>query len=158
MGRPIKAHLVNRSNRPVNRSKPVALELLNSNLNPTGLDRFPVKPVRYTGTGVRRFDRTGRIRKPCPRLHRSLMRYNFSLRRLVHISTEWIIVIRMAAVYEFQSKIKEEQKKSKLVLKLKQHWWSSQHSNSASWRPTPQASRVRTRRLRVDFSGVEPSL
>ena len=59
-----EAHLVNMSNRPANRSKPVALELLNSNLNPTGLDRFPVKPVRYTGTGAHRFDRTGRIRKP----------------------------------------------------------------------------------------------
>jgi len=64
MERPIKAHLVNRSNRPVYRSKPVALGILNSNLNPTGLDRFPVKPVRYTGTGARRFDRTGRICKP----------------------------------------------------------------------------------------------
>ena len=64
MGRPIKANLVNQSNRPVYRSKPVALGILNSNLNPTGLDQFSVKPVRYTGIGVRRFDRTGRICKP----------------------------------------------------------------------------------------------
>ena len=27
-------------------------------------DRFPAKPVRYTGTGPRRFDRTGRLIKP----------------------------------------------------------------------------------------------
>ena len=67
MGRPIKTHLVNQSNRsyrPVNRSKPVTLWFLNSNLNPTGLDQFPVKPVRYTGTGARRFDWTGQICKP----------------------------------------------------------------------------------------------
>ena len=38
-----------------------------------------------------------------------------------HILAEWIIADCMAAVYGFQSKIKEEQKESKLVLKLKQH-------------------------------------
>ena len=86
MRRLIKTHLVNRSNRPVNRSKPVTyailnldlnsnrsnrlvnrsnrsvyryepveLSFLNSNLNLTGFYRFPAKPVRYTGTGPRRF-------------------------------------------------------------------------------------------------------
>ena len=84
MRRPIKAHLVNRSNRPVYRSKPVThailyldlnsnrsnrliyryepveLSFLNSNLNSTGIDRFPAKPDRYTGTGPRRFGRSGR--------------------------------------------------------------------------------------------------
>ena len=85
MRRPIKAHLVNRSNRPVYRSKPVThailnldlnsnrsvnrpvyryepveLSFLNSNLNSTGTDRFPTKPDRYTGTGPRRFGRSGR--------------------------------------------------------------------------------------------------
>ena len=95
MRRPIKAHLVNRSNRPVYRSKPVThailnldlnsnrsnrpvnwsnrtvyryepveLSILNSNLNLTGFYRFTAKPVRYTGTGHRRFDRTGRLIKP----------------------------------------------------------------------------------------------
>ena len=46
MRRPIKAHLVNRSNRPVNRSnrpvyryEPVELSFLNSNLNLTGFYR-----------------------------------------------------------------------------------------------------------------------
>ena len=61
MRRPIKAHLVNRSNRPVNRSnqpvnrsnrpvyryEPVELSFLNSNLNATGTDQFPAKPDRY---------------------------------------------------------------------------------------------------------------
>ena len=84
MRRPIKAHLVNRSNRPVYRSKPIThailnldlnsnqsnrpvyryepveLSFLNSNLNSTGTDRFPAKPDRYTGTGPRRFGRSGR--------------------------------------------------------------------------------------------------
>jgi len=98
MRRPIKAHLINRSNRPVNRSnrpvyrskpvthailnldlnsnrsnrpvnrsnrpvyryEPVELSFLNSNLNSTGTDRFPAKPDRYTGTGPRRFGRSGR--------------------------------------------------------------------------------------------------
>ena len=77
MRRPIKAHLVNRSNRPVYRSKPVTHAILhldlNSNrpvnryepvelsfLNSTGTDRFPAKPDRYTGTGPRRFGRSGR--------------------------------------------------------------------------------------------------
>ena len=88
MRRPIKAHLVNRSNRPVYRSKPVThvilnldlnsnrsvnrsnrpvyryepveLSFLNSNLNSTGTDRFPAKPDLYTGTGPRRFGRSGR--------------------------------------------------------------------------------------------------
>ena len=92
MRQPIKAHLVNRSNRPVNRSnravyrfkpvthailnldlnsnrpvyqnEPVELSFFNSNLNSTGTDRFPAKPDRYTGTGPRRFDRTGRLIKP----------------------------------------------------------------------------------------------
>ena len=85
MRRPIKAHLVNRSNwsvyrskpvthailnldlnsnRPVYRYEPVELSFLNSNLNLTGFYRFPAKPVRYTGTGPRRFDRTGRLIKP----------------------------------------------------------------------------------------------
>src|SRR6185437_2038819 len=101
MRRPTKAHLVNRSNRPVNRSnrpvyrskpvthailnldlnsnrsnrpvnrsnlpvyryEPVELSFLNSNLNSTGTDLFPTKPDRYTGTGPRRFGRSGR--KPC---------------------------------------------------------------------------------------------
>ena len=69
MRRPIKTHLVNRSNRSVYRSKPVThailnldlnsnwsnrpvyryepveLSFLNSNLNSTGTDRFPAKPV-----------------------------------------------------------------------------------------------------------------
>ena len=69
MRRPIKAHLVNRSNRPVYHSKPVThailnldlnsnrpvyryepieLSFLNSNLNLTSTDRFPAKPDRYT--------------------------------------------------------------------------------------------------------------
>jgi len=88
MRRPIKAYLVNRSNWPVNQSnrpvyrsklvthtilnldlksnrpvyryEPVELSFLNSNLNLTGTDRFPAKPDRYTGTGPRRFGRTGR--------------------------------------------------------------------------------------------------
>jgi len=88
MRRSIKAHLVNRSNRPVYRSKPVThailnldlnsnrsvnrsnrlvyryepveLSFLNSNLNSTGTDQFPVKPDRYTGTGPRRFGRSDR--------------------------------------------------------------------------------------------------
>ena len=81
MRRPIKAHLVNRSNRPVYHSKPVThailnldlnsnrlvyryepveLSFLNSNLNSTGTDRFPTKPDRYTGTGPRRFGWSGR--------------------------------------------------------------------------------------------------
>ena len=42
---------VNWSNWPVNQYEPFALWLLNSNLTSTGLDRFPTKPVRYTGTG-----------------------------------------------------------------------------------------------------------
>ena len=100
MRRPIKAHLVNRSNRPVNRSnrpvyrsKPVThavlnldlnsnrpvnrsnrtvnryerveLSFLNSNLNLTGFYQQPVKPVRFTGTGVLRFGVTGWEKKPC---------------------------------------------------------------------------------------------
>ena len=96
MRRPIKAHLINRSNRPVNRSnrpvyrskpdthailnldlnsnrsnrpvnryEPVELSFLNSNLNLTGFYRFPAKPVWYTGTRPRRFDRTGWLIKPC---------------------------------------------------------------------------------------------
>ena len=84
MRRSIKTHLVNRSNRPVYRSKPVThvilnldlnsnrsnrpvywyesveLSFLNSNLNLAGTDRFPAKPDRYTGTGPRRFGRSGR--------------------------------------------------------------------------------------------------
>ena len=84
MRRPIKAHLVNRSNRPLYHSKSVThailnldlnsnrsnwpvyryetveLSFLNSNLNSTGTDRFPAKPDRYTGTGPRRFGRSGR--------------------------------------------------------------------------------------------------
>ena len=48
------------SNRPVYRSEPFALRILNSNLTSTGTDRFPTKPVRYTGTGPGRFGRTGR--------------------------------------------------------------------------------------------------
>ena len=84
MRRPINAHLVNRSNRPVYRSKPVThailnldlnsnrsnwpvyryepveLSFLNSNLNSTDTDRFPAKPDRYTGTGLHRFGRTDR--------------------------------------------------------------------------------------------------
>ena len=86
MRRPIKAHLVN---RPVYRSKPVTHAILNLNLNSnrpinrsnrpvyqyepveliflnsTGTDRFPAKPDRYTGTGARRFGRSGRKLKPC---------------------------------------------------------------------------------------------
>src|SRR6185312_6074258 len=95
MRRSIKAHLVNRSNQPVYRSKPathailnldlnsnrsnrpvnrsnqpvywyelIELSFLNSNLNLTGFYRFPAKPVRYTGTESRRFDRTDRLIKP----------------------------------------------------------------------------------------------
>ena len=84
MKRPIKAHLVNWSNRPVYRSKPVThailnldlnsnwsnwpvyryepveLSFLNSNLNLTGFYRFPAKPVQYTGTGPGRFGRSDR--------------------------------------------------------------------------------------------------
>ena len=84
MRRPIKTHLVNRSNRPVYRSNPVThvilnlylnsnrsnrpvyryepvkLSFFNSNLNSTGPGRFPTKPDRYTGTGPRRFGRSGR--------------------------------------------------------------------------------------------------
>ena len=80
MKRLIKAHLVNRSNRPVYRSKPVTHAILNldlnsnrsnrpvyryepvelSVLNSTGTDRFSAKPDRYTGTGARRFGRSGR--------------------------------------------------------------------------------------------------
>ena len=84
MRRPINAHLVNRSNRPVYHSKPVThtilnldlnsnrsnrpvyryepveLNFLNSNLNSTDTDRFPAKPDRYTGIGPRRFGRSGR--------------------------------------------------------------------------------------------------
>ena len=81
MKQPIKAHLVNRSNRPVYRSKPVThvilnldlnsnrpvyqnepveLSFFNSNLNSTGTDRFLAKQDRYTGTGPRRFGRSGR--------------------------------------------------------------------------------------------------
>ena len=48
------------SNRPVYRYEPVELSFLNSNLNSTGTDRFPAKPDRYTGTGPRRFGRSGR--------------------------------------------------------------------------------------------------
>jgi len=79
MRRTIKAYFVNRSNRPVNRSnrpvyrskpvthailnlvyryEPVELSFLNSNLNLTGT--VPAKPDRYTGTGPRRFGRSGR--------------------------------------------------------------------------------------------------
>ena len=85
MRRPIKAHLVNQSNRPVNRSKPIThailnldlnsnrpvyryepveLSFLNLNLNSTSTDRFPVKTDRYTGTTrprqFRRFGWSGR--------------------------------------------------------------------------------------------------
>ena len=55
---------VNRSNRPVYRYEPVELSFLNSNLNLTSFYRFPAKPIIYTGTGPRRFDRTGRLIKP----------------------------------------------------------------------------------------------
>ena len=48
------------SNRPVYRYEPFAQRILNSNLTSTCLDRFTAKPVRYTGTGPRRFGRTGR--------------------------------------------------------------------------------------------------
>ena len=51
---------VNQSNRPVYRYEPFAQRILNSNLTSTGLDWFPAKPVRYTGTGSRRFGQTGR--------------------------------------------------------------------------------------------------
>ena len=84
MRRPIKAHLVNRSNRLVFRSKPVThailnlnlnsnrsnrpvyryepveLSFLNSNLNLIDFYRFPAKPNRYTGTEPGRFGRSGR--------------------------------------------------------------------------------------------------
>ena len=67
MRRPIKAHLENRSNqpvyrskpvthailnldlnsnRPVYRSKPITHAILNLDLNSIGFHRFPVKPVR----------------------------------------------------------------------------------------------------------------
>ena len=55
---------VNRSNRPVYRSEPIARRILNSNLNLTSSDRLPAKPDRYTGTGLLRFGRTGREGKP----------------------------------------------------------------------------------------------
>ena len=84
MRRPIKARLVNRSNRPVYCSKPVThailnldlnsnrsnrpvyqyepveLSFLNSNLNSTGTNRFSAKLDWYTDTGPRRFGRSGR--------------------------------------------------------------------------------------------------
>ena len=60
------------SNRPVYRYEPVELSFLNSNLNLTGFYRFPAKPVRYTGIGPRRFDRTGRLIKPWRPLAKSL--------------------------------------------------------------------------------------
>ena len=56
---------INRSNRPVYQYEPFAQKILNSNLTSTGLDRFPAKPVRYTGTKPSLFGRTGRQRKPC---------------------------------------------------------------------------------------------
>ena len=52
MRRPIKAHLVNRSNRPVYRSKPVTHAILNLDLNSTGTDQFPAKPDRYRTPAV----------------------------------------------------------------------------------------------------------
>ena len=51
---------INRSNRPVYQYEPIELIFLNSNLNSTGTDRFPTKPDWYTGTGPRRFGRSGR--------------------------------------------------------------------------------------------------
>ena len=51
---------VNRSNRPVYRYEPVELNFLNSNLNSTDTDLFSDKPDRYTSTGPRRFGRSGR--------------------------------------------------------------------------------------------------
>ena len=90
MRRPIKAHLVNRSNRPVYRSKPVTHAILNLDLNSNRSNRpvnrsnrsvyryepvelsfliqiwiWPVKPVRFTGTVVLRFGVTGWGKKPC---------------------------------------------------------------------------------------------
>ena len=51
MRRPIKAHLINRSNRPVYQSKPVTHAILNLDLN----SNRPVagKPVKPTGIPVR---------------------------------------------------------------------------------------------------------
>ena len=51
---------VNQSNQPIYQYEPFAQRILSSNLTSTGLDRFPAKPIRYTGTGPRRFGRTGR--------------------------------------------------------------------------------------------------
>ena len=52
MRRPIKAHLVNRSNRPVNRSKPVTHAILNLNLNSNRLNR----PVNRSNRPVYRYE------------------------------------------------------------------------------------------------------
>ena len=51
-GKPVKP-----TGKPV---RTIARRLLNSNLNLTGSDWFPAKLDRYTGTGLRRFGRTGR--------------------------------------------------------------------------------------------------
>ena len=45
MRRPIKAHLVNRSNRPVYRSKPVTHAILNLDLNSNQSVGKPIKPA-----------------------------------------------------------------------------------------------------------------
>ena len=51
MRRPIKAHLVNRSNRPVYRSKPVTHAILNLDLNSNRSNR----PVNRSNRPVYRF-------------------------------------------------------------------------------------------------------
>ena len=53
MRRPIKAHLVNRSNRPVYRSKPVTHAILNLDLNSNRSNR----PVNWSNRPVNRSNR-----------------------------------------------------------------------------------------------------
>ena len=52
MRRPIKAHLINRSNRPVNRSKPVTHAILNLDLNSNWSNR----PVNRSNRPVYRYE------------------------------------------------------------------------------------------------------
>ena len=59
MRRPIKAHLLNRSNRPINRSKPVTHAILNLDLNSNRSNR-PVnrsnRPVNRSNRSVYRYE------------------------------------------------------------------------------------------------------
>ena len=52
MRRPIKAHLINRSNRPVYRSKPVTHAILNLDLNSNRSNR----PVNWSNRTVYRYE------------------------------------------------------------------------------------------------------